>query len=336
MKTLLRTFALILLFLATAAVKPLAHAQIFPPSQDPGVLRIAVVGDYGDGSQTEADVAALIHSWQPDYVLTVGDNNYPVGAAEDIDAVIGRFFNDYIAPYRGDYGDGAAANQFFPALGNHDWGTTAGEPPVPQPYLDYFSLPDGPGQERYYDMRLGPVHIFTLDSDPHEPDGVAATSPQARWLQDALAASDAPWKLVVLHHAPYSSGLHGSTTYMRWPFGEWGADAVLAGHDHDYERLDVDGLPYFVNGLGGDSRYWFLIPLPGSQARYNKDAGAMLIEATPDQMTFQFITRSGELIDSYTIDSAASNGAPLATQPPTQVKAPRPNPFLRPSQRQVE
>ena len=54
MKTLLRTFALILLFLATAAVKPLAHAQIFPPSQDPGVLRIAVVGDYGDGSQTRS------------------------------------------------------------------------------------------------------------------------------------------------------------------------------------------------------------------------------------------------------------------------------------------
>ncbi len=207
---------------------------------------------------------------------------------------------------------------------------------MPQPYLDYFTLPDGPGQERYYDVRLGPVDLFVLDSDPREPDGVSATSTQARWLQGALAASDAPWKLVVFHHPPYSSGLHGSSTFMRWPFKEWGADAVLSGHDHDYERLTVDGLPYFVNGLGGDSRYWFLIPWPGSQVRYNNDAGAMLLEATPDQLTFQFITRRGELIDSYTIDASGRASSALPAQPPAQIKPPRINPFLRPSQSRVE
>lgn len=38
---------------------------------------------------------------------------------------------------------------------------------------------------------------------------------------------------------------------MRWPFKEWGATAVMSGHAHVYERLEVDNLTYFVNGIGG-------------------------------------------------------------------------------------
>ncbi len=62
---------------------------------------------------------------------------------------------------------------------------------------------------------------------------------------------------------------------MQWPFGEWGADAVISGHDHTDERLQVGGIPYFVNGPGGKSRYDFEIPLPQSRVRYNQDYGAM-------------------------------------------------------------
>jgi tartrate-resistant acid phosphatase type 5 len=52
---------------------------------------------------------------------------------------------------------------------------------------------------------------------------------------------------------------------MQWPFAAWGATAVLAGHDHDYERLTVGGLPYFVNGLGGEGQVAFTgPPLAGS------------------------------------------------------------------------
>ena len=71
---------------------------------------------------------------------------------------------------------------------------------------------------------------------------------------------------------------------------------VLAGHDHTYERLLVDDLLYFVNGVGGGAIYNFLLLEEGSQFRYNDDYGAMLVEASPGQMTFQFINRSGELI----------------------------------------
>ncbi|RME63773.1 MAG: alkaline phosphatase, partial [Caldilineae bacterium] len=57
------------------------------------MVRFAVIGDYGSGSQGEADVAALVKSWNPDFVLTLGDNNYPDGAASTIDAHIGKFYH---------------------------------------------------------------------------------------------------------------------------------------------------------------------------------------------------------------------------------------------------
>jgi hypothetical protein len=86
---------------------------------------------------------------------------------------------------------------------------------------------------------------------------------------------------------------------MRWPFKDWGADAVLAGHEHNYERLLVDGLPYFVNGVGGGGLYNFGTPLPESQFRFNSDYGAMLVTASETVVRFEFYSRTGKLIDQY-------------------------------------
>lgn len=257
------------------------------------IIRFAVIGDYGGGGIPEADVAALVLAWQPDLILTTGDNNYPSGSAETIDANIGQFYHTYIYPYFGEYGSGALENRFFPTLGNHDWNTDQA-----RPYLDYFTLP---GNERYYDFTWGPVHFFALDSDSREPDGVGLGSLQAAWLKERLAASETPWQIVYFHHPPYSSGVHGSVEWMRWPFAEWGADAVLAGHDHTYERIHRDGIVYLVNGLGGGSKYRFFSPVDGSQVRYNLDYGAQLVEASPLYIRFQFVNRSGELIDEFTL-----------------------------------
>jgi len=265
------------------------------PTLTPEVpLRFAVIGDYGAGGQPEANVAGLVAGWQPELIITTGDNNYPSGSADTIDANIGQFYHAYIYPYLGGYGAGADQNRFFPSLGNHDWVAANA-----QPYLDYFTLP---GNERYYDFTWGPVHFFALDSDPSEPDGVGSSSPQAVWLQNALAGSTRPWQIVYFHTAPYSSGRHGSTEWMRWPYKDWGADAVLAGHDHTYERLSIGGLPYFVNGLGGGGIYQFVNILDGSQVRYNAGHGAMLVEATDSQITFQFISSQGEVVDTFTVE----------------------------------
>src|SRR6185369_16739457 len=167
-------------------------------------------------------------------------------------------YHDYIQPYNGSYGAGAAQNRFWPSLGNHDWMTASA-----QPYLNYFALPNN---ERYYDFVKGDVHFFVIDSDPAETDGTSSTSTQGNWLKNKLAASSSKWKVVYFHHAPYCSDqMHGSTTYMQWPFKTWGADIVLSGHAHIYERIITDGFPYIVNGLGGESIYSFIsTPVPGS------------------------------------------------------------------------
>ncbi|MFN8443817.1 MAG: metallophosphoesterase [Caldilineaceae bacterium] len=247
--------------------------------------RFAVIGDYGTGTQPETDVANLVKRWTPDFIVTLGDNNYPSGEQATLETHITRDYSDFIT-------NDVNTTRFWPSLGNHDWIATNA-----QPYLGYFTLPNN---ERYYDMVRGNVHLFAVDSDPHEPDGNTSNSTQAQWLQTVLQGSASHWKFVYFHHAPYSSSTHGPTVAMQWPFKDWGASVVLSGHEHSYERLELDGLTYFVNGLGGANRYVCKSPsVPGSQKCYIDDFGAMLVEADSCQMTFLFITRSGAIQDRH-------------------------------------
>jgi hypothetical protein len=286
------------LFTQTNTVEPAVSkpADTFTPeptaTNSPPVV-FAAIGDYGTGDLAEEDVAKLILSWQPDFIITLGDNNYPSGTAEHLDEAVGQFFHSYIYPYGGSYGAGAEENRFFPSLGNHDLFTNHG-----QPYYDYFILP---GNERYYDFTWGSLHLFALDDIESEPDGVGISSIQADWLKAGLEASTSAWNIVYMHYPPYSSGMHGSTEWARWPYPEWGADAALAGHDHTYERLVENGLTYFVNGLGGNGRYGFVDILDGSLVRYNADYGALRVEATDTYILFEFINQTGEVVDSYEI-----------------------------------
>jgi hypothetical protein len=281
-------------------------------SQPSRAQRFAAIGDYGFAGPAERDVANLVKSWNPDFIITLGDNNYDFGDSTTIDRNIGQYYHDYIYRYRGSYGPSASTNRFFPSLGNHDYYTRNGEP-----YRVYFTLP---GNGRYYDFVRGDVHFFALDSDPAEPDGITPTSVQGRWLQAGLAASTARWKVVYMHHAPYSSGKHGNTVALQWPYRKWGASLVLAGHDHTYERVEHDSLVYIVNGLGGRSIY-ATNPrsVPGSQALFNSDYGALLLNATPDSLTLQFYTRRQVLVDSYVLRR------PVVAEP--RLYSVAPNPF---------
>jgi len=263
----------------------------------------AVIGDYGQAGQPLLDVSNLIKSWNPDFIVTLGDNNYPDGAAWSIDDNIGQYFHEYIFKYKGKYGSGSPTRRFYPSLGNHDWTTGA------KAYFDFFGYYN---PVTYYDFVQGPVHFFVLDSDRNEPDGVTSDSAQARWLRKTMPVSTSPFNVVVFHHAAYSSGRHGSTEYMRWPFKDWGADVVMSGHDHVYERLLVNGIPYFVNGIGGAEIYNFNDILPESQVRYNQDFGAMRVEATSAYMKFQMYSRAGLLVDEYTIGGSTPTVSSIA------------------------
>ena len=264
-----------------------------PTSTPVPPVEFAVIGDYGTGDANEQEVAEMVLSWNPDFIITTGDNNYPLGSQETIDAHIGKFYHSYIGNYKGEYGEGSDINRFFPSLGNHDWYTGSANP-----YLDYFDLP---GNERYYKFSWQFIDFFVLDSTWLEPDGILSGSIQEKWLEEQISQSTAVWKIVYFHHAPYTSGYHESSTWMRWPFDEWGIDLVLSGHSHVYERLEVNSLTYIVNGVGGGGVYDFVNILPESIVRYNQNMGAMKMVVTPTQLTGTFITKAGELIDEFTL-----------------------------------
>ncbi len=256
-------------------------------------IRFAAIGDFGTSDKNEAAVAGLVQSWNPDFIITLGDNNYPNGELKTIDQNIGKYFHNYIQNYHGAFGKGSLSNRFFPSLGNHDWNCESCIT-SPKPYLDYFSLQNS---QRYYDFVKGPVHFFALDSDSREPDGNQASSIQGQWLKGKLKASQSPFRFVYFHHTPYSSGNHGETQNMQWPFKEWGASAVFAGHEHIYERYDIQGVPYFVNGMGGRT----ITPLGkckgACKMQYNKDFGAMLVSASRSIARFEFYTKGNVKID---------------------------------------
>jgi len=285
---------------------------VFFPNVEPSqAIRFAVIGDFGDGDVDEEAVADLVKSLNPDFIVTAGDNTY----TEDIDNDIGKFYSDYIGDYTGSFGSGSSTNRFFPCLGNHDWGDDNNI----DEYLDYFKLPGNnvptsntSGNERYYDFIQGAVHFFLIDGDHAEPDGRKDNSKQAKWLKNQLGESTTQWKVVVLHFPPYSSGNHGSLEAVRWPYEAWGADVVIAGHNHSYERIlrddNDDGveMPYIVNGLGGRNIKEFPHKqISGTKKRWSENFGAMLVTADNSAMTFEFysIEDGGKLIDSYTMNN---------------------------------
>jgi hypothetical protein len=274
-------------------------------------VTFAVIGDYGIDDAHERAVAKLVASWAPAYIITTGDNYYaPAGGTgtgkydEAVGAYYGPWLKDISTTGRRFPVTTATANAFFPSMGNHDYTDAT---PAPRTYLTYFRLPGAgftntSGSERYYDFVQGPVHFFVLDSNTQEPAGTSSTSRQAKWLKKQLAASTSTWNVVYDHHPPYSSdSKHGSTTRMKWPFATWGADVVLSGHAHVYERMNRNGIVYFVNGLGGDARYAFHAPVLGSKKRYRADWGAQRVTVTDSTMVFEFINVRGTVIDRYTL-----------------------------------
>src|SRR5882672_7860481 len=135
-------------FRCPALVRRILLVITHPPAQA-DQLTIGVIGDYGAAyaggaslSNVQA-VANLIKSWNPDFIITTGDNSYPNNEPSNIDTNIGQFFHEYIYPYVGTFGAGASSNRFWPSIGNHEWPFgIAGL----APYSAYFTLP---GNERY-------------------------------------------------------------------------------------------------------------------------------------------------------------------------------------------
>jgi hypothetical protein len=275
------------------ALLTLAAVALPAPATAQSTIKFAAFGDIGNSSNAAA-VAKLTRNRGAQFDLLLGDLCYgSTKLSTQINA---------------NYSAEKSAGKLWPALGNHEYTDSCGGGSSASGYRSYFSLPNN---ERYYDFKKGPVHFFVLNSYK-DPDGTSATSKQGQWLKGKLAASTSPWQIVFFHHPPYSSGdEHGSQSFMQWPFEAWGADAVLAAHDHGYERIikDVnsDGVktPYFVSGLGGRSRRGFDSPVSGSVKRYSSAYGALFVTANSTSLAFEFRNTSNSLIDSYSMTKSA-------------------------------
>ena len=267
-----------------------------PPDPDPtptGSTFFAAFGDMSPYSGGKA-VANLTRAQGAEHLLMLGDNCYgTTPIATQIDT-------NYSAEHK--------AGKIWPVVGNHDYDDACGGIAA-SAYYTYFVLPNN---ERYYDVVKGPVHLFAINSYK-EVDGLTPTSVQGQWLQQKLATSKAPWKVVFFHHAPYSSGSSKGTATMRWPFEAWGADLVLSGHDHVYERVMLDNdsngtkIPYIISGLGGKSLSTFGTPTTGSVTRYNGAYGALFVRATSTEMKLEFRNVSNAVIDSLTLSKPAAS-----------------------------
>jgi tartrate-resistant acid phosphatase type 5 len=268
----------------------------------------AVVGDMGSDDSDEASVATMIDTWQPKFIFTVGDNVYTDSYTNDV----GRYYHNYMYPHEPTYGSGDTTtfNHFWPTVGNHDW-DYKNESSL-DAYKSYFTLPNN---EDYYTVQIGDIGFFVVDSDTREDDygdGTDSNSAQAQWIHQQIQNSTAKWKIVLFHHPAYSSGYSGSTDYMQWPFEDWGIDAVLNGHDHDYERIlkddnnDGKKLVYIVDGLGGESNEDFDSPISGSVFRYGDNYGALKVIEKDDSLRFEFhsVDSGYPLLDSYTINKS--------------------------------
>lgn len=220
-------------------------------------------------------VAELARSLEPDLIMHLGDAGYPTADASTYQDQILKHYGSYIE-----------AEKLYIAMGNHDddWLFTK------LAYLGELNT-----DLKYYQFTEGPCEFFVLDSN-------GDVTVQNAWLQAALLASAATWKIVALHHAPYTSDeTHqpGDTTW-RLDFSE--ADLVLAGHGHLYERLLVDEVPYLVCGLGGRQARAFVQPaIDGSQYQYYWKHGLLHVVADSTHMVARFVNVDNEEIDKLVL-----------------------------------
>ena len=208
-------------------------------------VSFAVLGDNGSGGRQAIAVAermARTYGASPfGLVALLGDICYYGNFADRYDDVFRRPMAPLI-----DAGVG-----FELAIGNHDAELHHSDDGLAEIEAE-LRLLGTPG--RYYTSSHGPADLFYLDSSVPGLFGADASG-QIEWLDDALASSSNQWKIVALHHPPYSSGEHGSTPgfddLLQPVLARNHVDLVLAGHDHHYERTrPLDGITYVVSGGG--------------------------------------------------------------------------------------
>lgn len=263
------------------------------PAGDPVLVG---AGDIADCASDGDEATAALLDGIAGTVFTAGDNAYPIGSSQT--------YRDCFRPSWGRHLD-----RIRPAPGNHDW-----ESGALTAYRDYFgeaaSNSDG---DPWYAYDLGTWQVIVLDSDCSRVDGCGPESRQGRWLAATLAASDARCALALFHHPRFSSGEHGNDTTVDplWrALYASGADVIVNGHDHDYERFapqDPDGtedrergIRQFVIGTGGVKLRGFRDPVANSELRASISHGLLGFTLRDGGYDWRFIPTRGDFSDRGT------------------------------------
>lgn len=252
-----------------------------------GVVRFVALGDTGTGGKEQFAIASQMVKYYDDKhyntVLLLGDNVYPSGDPSELP-------DKFEKPYAELLKRGVT---FRAVLGNHDDNTSHGTGQI-----NY--KPFNMGGRNYYSFVEGSglVEFFALDSNRMD-------QAQLAWLESALSASKARWKIAFYHHPIYSSGKkHGSNLRLRALleplFVRYGVAATFSGHDHVYERIKPQqGIQHFVSGAGGQLRRGNLNKPSQLTAAGNDLVNSfMYVEVTQDRFSFWAVDAEGKILDS--------------------------------------
>ena len=265
-------------------------------------FKFAVLGDFGDGTQRQYDLAKEMAKLQQTFkfetVITVGDNARQIARAQDFKA-------KFEIPYKPLLDAGV---KFYAALGNHDIRE--------QPSYKLFNM-EG---KLYYSLKAPQqsVRFFMLDSNYMSPE-------QVDWIKNEIKGAGEDWKIAAFHHPLYSSGgRHGSDTGLRDKlepiFMDNGVSVVFTGHDHFYERIKPQhGIIYFVCGSGGELAPGDIRPTGLTDKGYDQTCTFLAVEILGDKMYFNAIRTGGGVVDSGIIE----RGKPIDSKAPTAAPAPK-------------
>lgn len=267
------------LALACAAARAAPEVTVYAAGD---IARCASSDPKWSGAAATAAVVAAGLAQDPSAaVLTLGDHTYPYGRASE--------FAQCYAPTWGRFRD-----RTWPAPGNHEYAT-----PGAAPYFAYFGERAGKG---YYSFDLGAWHLVSLNSGLSG----ARMQEQLAWLRQDLASRKARCTLAYWHIPLYSSGGHTPNPVMREAWRilyQAGADLVLSGHDHDYERFapqDADGkldaahgMRQFVVGTGGAYPTPFRWPVAHTEFRENSRFGVLRLTLSDGAYAWRFMPVAG-------------------------------------------
>jgi hypothetical protein len=265
-----------------------------PAQSSDEVVRFIVFGDSGKGDTAQHELARMMvaHHWNQFYdtALMCGDNVYPNGDPDDLQSKFERPYAELLK--RG--------VKFQATLGNHDV-KKGREAQLNYPHFNM-------GGRSYYSFTKGDgiVEFFAIDSTRFE-------YLQQHWLEQALQASQAKWKVAFFHHPLYSSAdRHGSDFELRTDLEpllvRHGVNVAFAGHDHIYERIKPQqGVQYFVTGAGSKPRRGDLErDTPFFAAGNDEISSFISIEVTQERFSFKTIDATGKVIDSGELASRSA------------------------------